>query len=69
VVVAAGADPVGVAVAAYVDGDDVRAERGRDLVPAVRVVEEAVDQDDRRVARRVPLEDVRAEPGGERELA
>ena len=52
VVVAAGADPVGVAVAAQIGRDHVRvarASRWRDLVPAVREIEEAVDEHERDV--------------------
>jgi hypothetical protein len=67
VVVAARADPVAVAVAAQIGRDDVRVEQRRDLVPAIREIEKAVDEDVGRVARRIPLEDVVGEPGGELE--
>ena len=55
-------------MAANVDRDDVRADQRRDLVPAVGEVEKAVDQHDRGIAGRVPLEDVRVEAVREREL-
>ena len=58
VVVAAGADPVAVAVAAHVGRDDVEAGRERGLdhrLPAPRGVEKAVDEHDRMVAV-APLE-------------
>jgi hypothetical protein len=67
VVVAAGADPVAVAVAAQIRRDDVRVEQRRDLVPAVGEIEKAVNEDVGRVARGIPLEDVVGEPGGELE--
>lgn len=73
VVVAAGADPVGLAMTAQVGGDDVdaRSEPLRDLVPAEREIEETVDEDERCLRGRwtVPFEDVVGEPRRERELA
>jgi hypothetical protein len=71
VVVAARADPLAVTVAAQVGRDDVDALREPlgDLVPAETEIEEAVDENERRVARVVPLEQVIREPGRERELA
>jgi hypothetical protein len=64
VVVAAGADPVAIAVAAQIGRDDVdalRKVRG-DLMPPVAEIEKPVEQEERRVARAVPFEDVVREP-------
>jgi len=73
VVVAAGPDPVGVAVTAQVRRDDVdsRGETLGDLVPAEREVEEAMDEDERRLGGRgaLPFEDVVGESRREREPA
>lgn len=54
-------------MAAKVGRDDVRSrtEPLGDLVPREREVEEAVDENERRVAGTVPLEDVVREPGRE----
>ena len=64
VVVAAGADPLGVAVAAQVGGDDVVSgggQRRRDGGEAPGHVEEAVQAEERGAAAPVPLEQVVAE--------
>jgi hypothetical protein len=71
VVVAARADPIGVAVPAQIRRDDVRASRDafRDFSPAVREIEKAVNEDERRVAGAVPVEQVIREPSRERETS
>jgi hypothetical protein len=56
-------------MATQVGRDDVGIQKRRDLVPAVREIEKAVDEDERRVAGRFPFENVVAKPGGEREPA
>jgi hypothetical protein len=72
VVVTAGTDPVRVAVTAQVGRDDMDALREPlgDLAPAVTEIEEAVDEQIRRVDRRrsVPFEDVIGEPARESEM-
>lgn len=64
VVVAAGSDPIAITVTAQIGRDDVvpRGETLGDLVPAKAEIEKAVQQQERRVARRVPLEDVVRQP-------
>jgi hypothetical protein len=69
VVVAAGADPVAVTVAAKINSDHVRAQERRDLVPAVREIEKAVDEYVRGVAWGVPLEYVIGQACRERDAA
>ena len=60
VVVAARADPVAVAMTAQIGRDDVAVLREplADLEPAVAEIEEAVQQQERRVAGRIPIENV-----------
>jgi hypothetical protein len=71
VVVAAGTDPVAVAVAAKVDGDDVCARREAlgDFAPAIREIEKAMDEDEGRVARTIPVEQVIRKASRKREPA
>src|SRR5439155_963929 len=61
--VAALGRPVGVAVAALIEGEDVVITRqvGRDLVPAVRGLRAAVEEQHGRLASRAPVEEVEAE--------
>jgi hypothetical protein len=69
VVIAAGADPVGVAVTTQIGRDDVRVlgEAVGDLAPAVAEIEKAVNEDERRVAGTVPVERVIRQAGRERD--
>jgi hypothetical protein len=71
VVVAAWTDPVAVTVAAQIGCDDVNVRREMlgECAPAVREIEEAVDEDDRRLAGGFPLEDVVRQPRGKRDAA
>lgn len=71
VVVATGADPVGVTVTAQIGRDDVRVlgEPVGDLAPAVAEIEKAMNEYERRVAGAVPVERVIREPGRERDPA
>src|SRR5205807_5307940 len=68
--VASARRPVGVAVAALVDGEHVMVARevARDLVPAVRGLRAAMDQQQRRVTRRSPVKVVEAKAAEGRAL-
>jgi hypothetical protein len=56
---------------AQIRRDDMRASRETfgDLSPAVREIEKAVNEDERRVAGAVPVEQVIREPSRERETS
>lgn len=64
VVIAARPDPIAIAMPSQIRRDDVtvRSKPLGDLVPAVAEIEEAMEEEERRVERRVPLANVVREP-------